>query len=68
VTAATLTRPALSLWRAARIAWLRFMVREVRKDMAYEEKSLWPREAQIDAWRKDAAAMEVQILALGGEL
>jgi hypothetical protein len=68
MTAATITRPALGLWRAARIAWLRYRVREARRDAAYEATSLWPREDQIRAWRKDAAAWECEILALGGEL
>ena len=61
-------RPALSLWRSVRIAWLRYRAAEARKDADYEATSLWPRQSQIDAWRKDAAAMECQILALGGEL
>lgn len=52
------------LWRAARTAYLRWRIHEARADIAHEESSLWPRHAQIKAWRLDIGAWEVEILTL----
>lgn len=58
------TAPHVRLWRTARIAWLRYRIREAREDIKHELSSLWPREKQIEAWRSDIGAWEVEILVL----
>ena len=55
---------AVRLLRAMRIAYLAWRIREAEADIAYESKSLWPRQQQMDAWRHDIGVWRVQILTL----
>lgn len=54
----------LRLWRAARIAYLRFLLWSVKADLKYESESDWPNVDQLALYRRSAQALRVQITLL----